>query len=135
MLGDLARDDENDGRLRETLRVFLGCGASYKMAAAELNMHFNTVKYRVGRAIARRPEDRQRPARRRTRVARLSLVWRRGAATEIARPAGLLGGRGREGVHSGDDRRDEEREQDENKHSGDGQVLHDRLTFLSVVER
>lgn len=54
VLGDLATDTENDERLRETLRVFLGCGGSYKMAAAELGMHFNTVKYRVGRAEARR---------------------------------------------------------------------------------
>ena len=28
--------------------------ASYKLAAEELAMHFNTVKYRVGRAEARR---------------------------------------------------------------------------------
>ena len=54
VLGDLAADTENDERLRETLRVFLGCGSSYKMAAEELAMHFNTVKYRVGRAEARR---------------------------------------------------------------------------------
>jgi PucR C-terminal helix-turn-helix domain/GGDEF-like domain len=54
VLGDLATDTENDERLRETLRVFLGCGGSYKMAAEELAMHFNTVKYRVGRAEARR---------------------------------------------------------------------------------
>ena len=54
VLGDLAADSENDERLRETLRVFLGCGSSYKMAAEELAMHFNTVKYRVGRAEARR---------------------------------------------------------------------------------
>jgi PucR C-terminal helix-turn-helix domain len=54
VLGDLAADNENDERLRETLRVFLGCGSSYKMAAEELAMHFNTVKYRVGRAEARR---------------------------------------------------------------------------------
>jgi DNA-binding PucR family transcriptional regulator len=39
------------------LRVFLGCGSSYKAAAEELNMHFNTVKYRVGRAVARRGRD------------------------------------------------------------------------------
>ena len=66
VLGDLAGDDESDARLRETLRVFLGCGSSYKVAAEELNLHFNTVKYRVGRAVARRgseicshrPEDR-----------------------------------------------------------------------------
>ena len=54
VLGDLAADNENDARLRDTLRVFLRCGSSYKQAAEELGMHFNTVKYRVGRAIARR---------------------------------------------------------------------------------
>ncbi len=54
VLGDLAGDNENDARLRETLRVFLRCGSSYKMAAEELTLHFNTVKYRVGRAVARR---------------------------------------------------------------------------------
>jgi DNA-binding PucR family transcriptional regulator len=57
VLGDLAGDDENDARLRETLRVFLGCGCSYKAAAEELNLHFNTVKYRVGRAVARRGRE------------------------------------------------------------------------------
>ena len=31
VLGDLATDNENDARLRETLRVFLGCGSSYKV--------------------------------------------------------------------------------------------------------
>ncbi|MFQ6397992.1 PucR family transcriptional regulator [Nocardia sp. KC 131] len=53
-LGDLAADNDNDARLRETLRVFLGAGSSYKAAAAELDLHFNSVKYRVGRAISRR---------------------------------------------------------------------------------
>ncbi|WP_224770363.1 PucR family transcriptional regulator [Mycobacterium simulans] len=53
-LGDLAGDGENDERLRETLRVFLRCGSSYKLAAEELTLHFNTVRYRVGRAMARR---------------------------------------------------------------------------------
>jgi DNA-binding PucR family transcriptional regulator len=58
-LGDLAGDGENDERMRETLRVFLRCGSSYKLAAEELNLHFNTVRYRVGRAITRlgRPMD------------------------------------------------------------------------------
>ena len=60
VLGDLAADSENDERLRETLRVFLGCGSSYKLAAEELAMHFNTVKYRVGRAEARRGRRSQR---------------------------------------------------------------------------
>jgi GGDEF-like domain/PucR C-terminal helix-turn-helix domain len=57
VLGDLATDNENDERLRETLRVFLGSGSSYKAAAEELNLHFNSVKYRVGRAVARRGRD------------------------------------------------------------------------------
>ena len=57
VLGDLATDHENDARLRETLRLFLGCGCSYKVAAEELNLHFNSVKYRVGRAIARRGRE------------------------------------------------------------------------------
>ena len=57
VFGDLALDNENDARLRETLRVFLGCGSSYKMAAEELSLHFNSVKYRVGRAVARRGRE------------------------------------------------------------------------------
>ena len=54
VLGDLAIDSDSDARLRDTLRVFLASGSSYKMAAERLNLHFNTVKYRVGRATARR---------------------------------------------------------------------------------
>ncbi|MFE7796845.1 PucR family transcriptional regulator [Nocardia sp. NPDC057440] len=54
VLGDLAADDKNDAWLRETLRVFLRTGSSYKAAAAELDLHSNTVKYRVGRAVSRR---------------------------------------------------------------------------------
>ncbi|HME46816.1 helix-turn-helix domain-containing protein [Mycobacterium sp.] len=54
VLGDLAADNENDARLRHTLRIFLRCGSSYKVAAEELRLHSNSVKYRVGRAIARR---------------------------------------------------------------------------------
>jgi DNA-binding PucR family transcriptional regulator len=57
VLGDLASDNENDARLRETLRVFLGCGCGYKVAAEELNLHFNSVKYRVARAVARRGRE------------------------------------------------------------------------------
>jgi DNA-binding PucR family transcriptional regulator len=57
VLGDLAVDDDNDCRLRETLRIFLSCGSSYKLAAEELNLHFNSVKYRVGRAVTRRGRE------------------------------------------------------------------------------
>ncbi len=62
VLGDLAADNDNDERLRETLRVFLRTGSSYKAAAAELNLHSNSVKYRVARAVARRgrPMDEDR---------------------------------------------------------------------------
>jgi DNA-binding PucR family transcriptional regulator len=62
VLGDLSADTESDARLRETLRVFLRCGSSYKQAAEELDLHFNTVKYRIGRAVARRgnPIERDR---------------------------------------------------------------------------
>ena len=54
VLGDLAVDNENDARLRDTLHVFLSCDGSYKLAAERLNLHSNTVKYRIGRAVARR---------------------------------------------------------------------------------
>ncbi|MEE6167685.1 MULTISPECIES: helix-turn-helix domain-containing protein [unclassified Mycolicibacterium] len=54
VLGDLAVDSENDARLRETLHIYLRGGCSYTGAADELGMHFNSVKYRVGRAVARR---------------------------------------------------------------------------------
>lgn len=54
VLGPLAAATENDVRLRETLRVFLRNGSSYTVAAEELHLHFNTVRYRVQRAIERR---------------------------------------------------------------------------------
>lgn len=54
VLGPLGCDTDNDARLRETLRVFLRHGNSYKSAAEELNLHFNSVKYRVLRAEDRR---------------------------------------------------------------------------------
>jgi DNA-binding PucR family transcriptional regulator len=34
--------------------VFLRAGSSFKAAAGELHLHFNSVKYRVARAIERR---------------------------------------------------------------------------------
>ena len=45
---------DNDARLRETHRIFLQAGSSYKAAASEFNLHFNALKYRVDRAIERR---------------------------------------------------------------------------------
>ncbi len=54
VLGELAFDNENNARLRETWRVLLSSDGSYKLAAERLNLHPNTVKYRVGRAVAQR---------------------------------------------------------------------------------
>lgn len=54
VLGPLASATEADERLRETLQIFLRTGSSYKAAARELNLHFNSVKYRVQRAELRR---------------------------------------------------------------------------------
>lgn len=50
VLGELVRDDESMGRLRETVRVFLDTGGSFVDAAARLHVHKNTVHYRVRRA-------------------------------------------------------------------------------------
>lgn len=54
VLGPLASRTENDERLRETLRVFLRTGSSFKAAAEELHLHYNSIKYRVQRAVHRR---------------------------------------------------------------------------------
>lgn len=50
ILGKLALDDPAHERLRETLRVFLSLGGSHTAAAAELNLHKNSVQYRVRKA-------------------------------------------------------------------------------------
>jgi hypothetical protein len=49
-LADLAADDENHARLRDTLLVFLQTGGSYKTTAERLMLHKNTVQYRIRRA-------------------------------------------------------------------------------------
>ncbi|SNR84289.1 PucR C-terminal helix-turn-helix domain-containing protein [Haloechinothrix alba] len=50
VLGPLALDDEPHHRLRHTLMVFLAGGGSYTAAAERLDMHKNSVKYRVTKA-------------------------------------------------------------------------------------
>jgi DNA-binding PucR family transcriptional regulator len=62
-LGDLARDDEQHERLRETLLLFFRHDSSYTATAEAIVMHKNSVKYRIasaekilGRSIG---EDRQ----------------------------------------------------------------------------
>ena len=74
-LGGLAADNEADARLRETLQVFLACGSSYKHAAEELNLHFNTVKYRVGRAVERRGGEIAATDRQAVEIALLICHW------------------------------------------------------------
>ena len=49
-LAGLAADDEHHARLRDTLRVFLESGGSYKTAAERLMLHKNTVQYRIRKA-------------------------------------------------------------------------------------
>ena len=49
-LGSLAEDDDQNARLRETLRVFLQENGSFKATAERLTLHKNTVQYRVRKA-------------------------------------------------------------------------------------
>ena len=51
VLGGLAVDNENMSALRETLRVFLMTGESYTDTATLMNLHRNTVRYRVAKAL------------------------------------------------------------------------------------
>lgn len=46
-LGNLADSTEAAQRLRDTLRTYFDCRSSHKATAAELHLHYNTVKYRV----------------------------------------------------------------------------------------
>ena len=50
VLGELAADNDHNANLRQTLRVFLACGASYTAAADRLTLHRNTVQYRIRKA-------------------------------------------------------------------------------------
>lgn len=51
VLGALATNTANNSRLRQTLQTFLSTGGSFAQAAELLNMHRNTVKYRVDKAL------------------------------------------------------------------------------------
>lgn len=51
-LGPLATDDDQHGRLRDTLAAFLDTGGSYTATAQRLGCHKNTVQYRVRKAEA-----------------------------------------------------------------------------------
>ena len=95
VLGDLSADNENDARLRETLRVFLRCGSSYKHAAEELEpaLQYREVPRWPGGGPAR-PPDRRGPPRRRARAAGLPVVraGRAAAGRGIARPIAVIAG-------------------------------------------
>lgn len=78
VLGPLASATEADERLRDTLRVFLLAGSSYKAAASELTMHFNTVRYRVQRAEERLGRPLSGSDRLDVEVALLLCHWLRG---------------------------------------------------------
>lgn len=54
VLGPLACATDSDERLRDTLRVFLRTGSSFKAAGELLHFHVNTMKYRIQRAVERR---------------------------------------------------------------------------------
>ena len=49
-LGPLADDDDHHSMLRDTVRVFLQEGGSFKATAERLTLHKNTVQYRVRKA-------------------------------------------------------------------------------------
>lgn len=54
-LGELARTGRREQMLRETLRTFLAGNRSYAAAGAALNLHRNSVQYRVQQALALLP--------------------------------------------------------------------------------
>ncbi|MBM7367229.1 PucR family transcriptional regulator [Gordonia hydrophobica] len=51
VLGDLAADSPAMAPLRETLAVYLATGDSHLRTAEHLNLHRNTVKYRIDKAL------------------------------------------------------------------------------------
>ncbi|MBB3036704.1 PucR family transcriptional regulator [Hoyosella altamirensis] len=51
-LGELSSDDDTTARLRETLRAYFLAGSSPARAARQLQVHKNTVRYRVEQAQA-----------------------------------------------------------------------------------
>ena len=85
-LGPLADDDDQNARLRDTLRVFLQENGSYKTTAERLTLHKNTVQYRVRKA----EESLQRPIvadRLRLELALLAAQW---LGPAVLRPAGAV---------------------------------------------
>jgi DNA-binding PucR family transcriptional regulator len=63
VLGPLAINDENARALRETLSTYFATGENYAKTAELLNLHRNTVKYRVGKAFSGGAEGADGPSR------------------------------------------------------------------------
>lgn len=51
-LGPIAAETADAHRLRQTLDAFFSTNCNYRAAAALLNVHHNTVRYRIGQASA-----------------------------------------------------------------------------------
>lgn len=60
VLGGLADDTPTAATLRETLSVYFATKESHLHTSTRLNLHRNTVKYRVGKALAEVPDGRDR---------------------------------------------------------------------------
>jgi len=83
-LASLAIDDEHRAGLRDTLRVFLEDGGSYKAAAERLTLHKNTVQYRIRKA----EEDLGRPLGDDRLNVELALLVSHWLGAAVLQPAG-----------------------------------------------
>ena len=83
-LGPLADDDGHSSLLRDTLRVFLQEGGSFKATAERLTLHKNTVQYRVRKA----EESLGRPVGEDRLNVGLALLASQWLGAAVLRPAG-----------------------------------------------
>jgi hypothetical protein len=83
-LGSLADDDDHHSMLRDTLRVFLHEGGSFKATAERLTLHKNTVQYRVRKA----EESLGRPVGEDRLNVGLALLASQWLGAAVLRPAG-----------------------------------------------
>jgi PucR C-terminal helix-turn-helix domain/GGDEF-like domain len=83
-LGSLADDDDQHSMLRDTLRVFLHEGGSFKATAERLTLHKNTVQYRVRKA----EESLGRPVGEDRLNVGLALLASHWLGAAVLRPAG-----------------------------------------------
>jgi DNA-binding PucR family transcriptional regulator len=83
-LGSLADDGDNNATLRDTLRVFLQEGGSFKATAERLTLHKNTVQYRVRKA----EEGLGRPVGEDRLNVELALLASQWLGAAVLRPAG-----------------------------------------------